>query len=81
MTIHNNDYSGLMSQVMGAAQAKFGYQIKPNYAEITYRSIDSELQMKIVSGLILCGFRHLDICAGNIRAYFDDVTSLVIHWN
>jgi hypothetical protein len=70
----------IIDEVIGAAMCKFNHKIKPDYVEITYKSIDSEIQMRIVSGLILCGFRHINIMAGNIRAYFDDSVCLTIHW-
>jgi hypothetical protein len=70
----------VIDEVIGAAMVKFDYKIKPDYVEITYKSIDSEVCMRIISGLILCGFRHINIMAGNIRAYFDDSVALIIHW-
>ena len=70
-----------IKQAIDASFIKFDYTITDRYAEIKYRSIDSEVCMMIVSGLIFCGFRHLDICAGNIRAYFDKNIALIIHWS
>jgi len=74
------DYEELLIQAQNAANHKFDYKIRDYYAEITYPIIDSGLLMRILSGLILVGFRHIRISAGFIQAYFDEQTMLVIYW-
>lgn len=82
LPMFDGDFDSLMIQVFKACQVEnLDYIVHEHYIEIKYRSIDTELQMKIISGLILCGFRHLDVAAGNVRVYFDKVIAMIIHWS
>jgi len=72
----------LMDQVQSAFGGPLTYRVVDDrYIVIKYRCIDSEALMKIMVALILCGIRHIDICAGDVRAYLDDTEAFVVHWS
>jgi len=81
LPMFDGDFTSLVKQWQNASGVEFNYIIKEHYIEITYHPMDSEECMKIISGLILCGMRHIDIDKGNIRVYYDKVTGLIMHWN
>jgi hypothetical protein len=80
--IFDGNIPSLMSQVQNACGGPLTYRIVDNrYIVIKYKCADSVMLMKIMSALILCGIRHIDMCAGDIKIYLDETEALILHWN